>query len=167
MCGFFAIFQSNAVFELDAAQVAAESIAHRGPDEAGRWSERHVILFHRRLSIIDLATGQQPMLSGDGRFVIVFNGEIYNFPELREMSCEKRESNFGHIRTQKSCSKGIAGGGKAWSIVSTACLPLSFGIARNQWPSAPAIGWALSLLCWAVSKGALIVSSTLEPFKKF
>src|SRR6185503_1405109 len=84
MCGLFAIFQSQATFDKDAAKRAAQTIAHRGPDEAGQWSERHVMLFHRRLSIIDLATGQQPMLSRDGRFVIVFNGEIYNFLELRE-----------------------------------------------------------------------------------
>ena len=47
--------------------------------------EDGVYLGHRRLSIIDLATGDQPMESWDGRYVIVFNGEIYNFPELREI----------------------------------------------------------------------------------
>ena len=48
-------------------------------------AKRDVFLGHRRLSIIDLATGDQPMQSCDGRYVIVFNGEIYNFLELREV----------------------------------------------------------------------------------
>src|SRR5688500_9824410 len=84
MCGFLAIFQTSPIFELEAGQAASQRIAHRGPDGFGQWLERHVMLFHRRLSIIDLATGHQPMQSRDGRYVIAFNGEIYNFQELRE-----------------------------------------------------------------------------------
>jgi asparagine synthase (glutamine-hydrolysing) len=57
MCGLLAIFQNQGSFNEEAAKRAAQTIAHRGPDEAGQWSERHVMLFHRRLSIIDLATG--------------------------------------------------------------------------------------------------------------
>ena len=57
---------------------------HRGPDDSGIWSDRIAALGHRRLSIIDLsATGHQPMLSEDGDKVLVFNGEIYNYRELR------------------------------------------------------------------------------------
>ena len=57
---------------------------HRGPDETGLFREPGVALGHKRLSIIDLANGQQPMSSVDGRFVIVYNGEVYNFQALRE-----------------------------------------------------------------------------------
>jgi asparagine synthase (glutamine-hydrolysing) len=89
MCGFLAICQSSPIFGRHAAEAAAESIAHRGPDGSGQWHERQVMLFHRRLAIIDLATGQQPMLSSNGRYVIAFNGEIYNFQELREELREK------------------------------------------------------------------------------
>src|SRR5689334_23253601 len=84
MCGFVAFFQETPVFDLIAARRSAEKIAHRGPDAAGEWCESNVFLLHRRLSIVDLTTGQQPMQSRDGRYVIVFNGEIYNFQELRE-----------------------------------------------------------------------------------
>lgn len=61
-----------------------DAISHRGPDGAGLWHEANVSLGHRRLAIIDLEGGAQPMHSHDGRFVTVFNGEIYNYVELRE-----------------------------------------------------------------------------------
>ena len=63
---------------------ATNLLRHRGPDGGGYWQEHGAFLGHRRLSIIDLATGDQPMASIDGRYVLTFNGEIYNYPELRE-----------------------------------------------------------------------------------
>src|SRR5262249_20236325 len=58
---------------------------HRGPDDGGEYFDGPVALGHRRLSILDLSEqGHQPMASGDGRYVIVYNGEIYNFIELRD-----------------------------------------------------------------------------------
>jgi len=63
----------------------ARSIAHRGPDDSGLYLDRQVGFGFRRLAILDLSpTGHQPMCSEDGEFVIVFNGEIYNYIELRE-----------------------------------------------------------------------------------
>lgn len=62
-----------------------DQMTHRGPDGRGQWSDREagVALGHLRLAIIDLNTGDQPMISPDGRYVIVYNGEIYNYLELR------------------------------------------------------------------------------------
>lgn len=62
-----------------------DRMAHRGPDGRGRWedSDAGVVLGHLRLAIIDLNTGDQPLISPDGRYVIVYNGEIYNYLELR------------------------------------------------------------------------------------
>ena len=67
----------------DALSRAMACMAYRGPDAEGRYEDTAVSIGHRRLSIIDLATGQQPMRTEDGRFVLAFNGEIYNFPLLR------------------------------------------------------------------------------------
>src|SRR5262245_48819032 len=64
----------------------ADALAHRGPDDRGVWADAAagVGLGHRRLAIVDLTPeGHQPMASADGRYVLVFNGEIYNFRVLR------------------------------------------------------------------------------------
>ena len=65
-------------------QRMTDAIAHRGPDGEGQWTEGNVAIGHRRLAIIDLSPlGRQPMLSADHRYVLSYNGEIYNFRELR------------------------------------------------------------------------------------
>jgi len=85
MCGIAGIFHAETPKPVDPARVErmCDALAHRGPDGAGVWTDHGVGLGHRRLSIIDLAGSPQPMHSADGRAVIVFNGEIYNFRELR------------------------------------------------------------------------------------
>ena len=65
-------------------QRMTDSISHRGPDGEGQWVEGNVGIGHRRLAIIELSpSGHQPMLSPDGRWILTYNGEIYNFRELR------------------------------------------------------------------------------------
>ncbi len=85
MCGIAGIFHAETPKPVDPSRVErmCDALAHRGPDGAGVWTDHGVGLGHRRLSIIDLAGSPQPMHSADGRAVIVFNGEIYNFRELR------------------------------------------------------------------------------------
>jgi asparagine synthase (glutamine-hydrolysing) len=91
MCGITGCFEPDAARarqDLEAiATRMASTIAHRGPDDSGVWVDERagIALGHRRLSIIDLSPmGHQPMTSGSGRFLIAFNGEIYNYRELRQ-----------------------------------------------------------------------------------
>src|SRR3954469_4701337 len=85
MCGIFGyVDPANSVASIEQLCRATNVIRHRGPDAGGYWTERGAFLGHRRLSIIDLSGGDQPMSSGDGRYVVTFNGEIYNYPELRD-----------------------------------------------------------------------------------
>ncbi|MEM8724287.1 MAG: XrtA/PEP-CTERM system amidotransferase, partial [Pseudomonadota bacterium] len=85
MCGIAGLFHAEAPKPVDPNRVEkmCDAMVHRGPDGAGVWTDLGVGLGHRRLSIIDLEGSPQPMHSADGRAVIVFNGEIYNFRELR------------------------------------------------------------------------------------
>jgi asparagine synthase (glutamine-hydrolysing) len=82
MCGISGFIGRGTLADL---RRMTDAIAHRGPDDSGYWTDeaRGVHLGHRRLSILDLAGGHQPMVTTDGDLVIVFNGEIYNFGELR------------------------------------------------------------------------------------
>ncbi|MFZ4473902.1 MAG: asparagine synthase (glutamine-hydrolyzing) [Saprospiraceae bacterium] len=83
MCGIAGILSPTPA-DLTAIRQMTAALAHRGPDDQGTWSVPGIALGHRRLSIIDLsAAGHQPMLSADGRYVLVYNGELYNFRELR------------------------------------------------------------------------------------
>lgn len=86
MCGIAGILGPGAGEESGRALVAVMSskLAHRGPDDSGFSHGRGFALGHRRLSIIDVEHGHQPMSSEDGRYVLVYNGELYNFVELRQ-----------------------------------------------------------------------------------
>ena len=72
-----------------------DALTHRGPDEAGEYFHEQVALGHRRLSIVDVLAGQQPFASSDGSLVVVFNGEIYNHPDLRR----RLQTKGHHYRT--------------------------------------------------------------------
>ncbi len=84
MCGVAGIrhFGERPV-EPHVLEAMAAVLAHRGPDESSTWAEGSIGLAHTRLSIIDVAASHQPMHSADGRWVLAFNGEIFNYQELR------------------------------------------------------------------------------------
>jgi asparagine synthase (glutamine-hydrolysing) len=90
MCGIAGIYSFNGqTTSREEIGRMTDTLAHRGPDGHGTFVEDPVTLGHRRLSIIDLDSGEQPMTSLSGRCVIVFNGEIYNFRELRQRLAAK------------------------------------------------------------------------------
>jgi len=90
VCGITGFWQTNQSSESKLEKVAtamAEKLNHRGPDDTGTWidSSKGIALAHTRLSILDLSdAGHQPMLSESGRYVLIFNGEIYNHLDMRE-----------------------------------------------------------------------------------
>lgn len=86
MCGIVGVFNLNGEpFGLSALKKMADSIAHRGPDGDGYFVDGQIALAHRRLAILDTSSrGAQPMTSKDGKWVVIFNGCIYNFLELKQ-----------------------------------------------------------------------------------
>jgi asparagine synthase (glutamine-hydrolysing) len=94
MCGIIGFLAKGSSFpDRPRLEKATQSLSHRGPDENGTWCHQRVGLGFRRLSIIDLKKGSQPMSDPAGRYHIVFNGEIYNFKELRS-SLEQKGCRF-------------------------------------------------------------------------
>jgi asparagine synthase (glutamine-hydrolysing) len=163
MCGFVAMFQKAPRIGKDAARRCLDTIAHRGPDASGEWCDDHAFLGHRRLSIIDLSTGAQPMHSADGRYVVVFNGEIYNFLELRDVL-----SREGSVFRTQSDTEVILEGYRCWGASVVERLNGMFGfviwdrVRATVFCARDRLG--IKPLNWAMHEGALIVTSTLEPF---
>ena len=116
MCGIVGIWDSRGRRHLDTAALLRmnESQHHRGPDETGTYIAPGVALGHKRLSIIDLKSGQQPLFNEDRSVVIVYNGEIYNYRELiRELTA------LGHVFRTRSDTEAIV---HAWEEWGEACV---------------------------------------------
>ena len=111
MCGITGIFDTRTTRQVarDVLERMNESQHHRGPDEGGLHIEPGMGFGHRRLSIIDLSSGQQPLFNEDHSVVVVFNGEIYNFQEL----VPELEA-LGHIFRTRSDTEVIVHGWEAW-----------------------------------------------------
>src|SRR6185295_8180817 len=110
-CGIAGIFDGRTRRDFDRRLLERmnETQHHRGPDEGGVHLEPGVGLAHRRLSIIDVATGQQPLFNEDGSVAVVFNGEIYNFQEMiPELTA------LGHTFRTKSDTEVIVHAWEAW-----------------------------------------------------
>src|SRR5450755_4356415 len=111
MCGIVGIWDARGKRHIDGQVLLRmnESQQHRGPDETGTHFAPGIALGHKRLSIIDVATGQQPLYNEDGSVVVVFNGEIYNYqsliPELQAL---------GHTFHTRSDTEVIVHAWEAW-----------------------------------------------------
>ena len=107
MCGIAGFWRNSADQSTDwleeTASAMADTLVHRGPDDSGTWVDQEVglALGHRRLSIIDISdAGHQPMVSTDRRYVITYNGEVYNFQKLRQELGKKGHWFHGHSDTE-------------------------------------------------------------------
>jgi asparagine synthase (glutamine-hydrolysing) len=164
MCGIAGIFHPSVPKPVDPARVRAmaDTLAHRGPDGSGVWTGPGVGFGHRRLSIIDLGGGVQPMVSTDGRLALTYNGEVYNFREVRaELEA------LGHgFRTESDTEVVLA----AWAQWGPDCLSRLHGmfafalydggrdclfLARDRLGVKP-------LFLASLSDGALLFSSELK-----
>ncbi|MBN1348681.1 asparagine synthase (glutamine-hydrolyzing) [candidate division KSB1 bacterium] len=95
MCGIYGMFDFHHSHKIERKQVkdVIDVMQHRGPDEDGIYTNAHIALGHKRLSIIDLSTGKQPLFNENQTLCIIFNGEIYNFKEIRR-SLEAKGHRF-------------------------------------------------------------------------
>ncbi|MCC6348183.1 MAG: asparagine synthase (glutamine-hydrolyzing) [Candidatus Eisenbacteria bacterium] len=139
MCGIAGVIHLRAgapPIELEALGRMATALRHRGPDECGAYRERRAGLAHTRLSIIDLSTGQQPLANEDGTLWISFNGEIFNYVELRaELEA------LGHAFRTRSDTEVIVHAWEAWG-------ERAFARFNGQ--------WAIAL--WDEKAGRLVLS---------
>ena len=111
MCGVVGLFDTREKSEIDKKLLGRmnQTLFHRGPDEGNLYTEPGLGLGHRRLSIIDVSDGQQPLFNEDGSVVVVFNGEIYNFQEL-----VAELTKLGHSFRTHSDTEVIVHGWEEW-----------------------------------------------------
>ena len=108
MCGFTGFVSRSTPPDEKALRAMGEAIRHRGPDGEGHYTDETCAIAHRRLSILDLERGRQPIVSPDGRFVIAYNGETYNFRELRRTGA----TALPPTATPRWCSTATWSGGR-------------------------------------------------------
>lgn len=167
MCGLSGIFRLNGFtdFDVECVNSMNELQRHRGPDDSGIFQHGSCVLGHRRLSIIDLSnSGHQPFLSEDMRYVTIFNGEIYNYIELRE----ELQSKYGYSFSTKTDTEVLLksfieygadclshfNGMFAFAIYDT--LEKSLFLARDRVGIKP--------LYYFLSRGSLVFASEIKAF---
>lgn len=172
MCGIagFVKLKQNHDQSLNILNSMSLSLKHRGPDSKGLWIDKNdgVYLCHRRLSIIDLSVnGHQPMISGCKRFILTFNGEIYNFKQLRKILIKK---NIGFIGT--SDTEVILNCFTIYGIEKTlSLLEGMFSIA--VWDSKKKVMFLIrdrlgeKPLYYSLLNGNIVFSSELKAIRKF
>ena len=164
MCGIAGLFHTDVPKPVDPARIEAmaATLAHRGPDGSGVWTAPGVGFGHRRLSIIDLEGGAQPMLSPDRRLAVTYNGEIYNFREVRaELEA------LGHAFVTTSDTEVILAAWRQWGADCLSRLNGMFAIALydadddSLFLARDRLG-VKPLLYAILSDGALIFASELK-----
>ena len=160
MCGIAGYVSNNGISK-DVLKAMTDRIAHRGPDGEGFYIDDVCALGHRRLAIIDLVTGDQPIYNEDQSIVVVFNGEIYNFQELRE---ELKQS--GHFFRTQSDTEVLVHGYEEWGEVLTEKLRGMYAFAI--WDTAKKIlylardKWGIKPLYYYQTDHSLLFASEIK-----
>src|SRR5256886_15354714 len=163
MCGICRLynFANSAPVERRNIEAMTNSIAHRGPDDEGYFIEGPVGLGFRRLSIIDLAGGHQPMSDQEESVWVIFNGEIYNFSELR-----RELEGYGHVFRTKSDTEVIVHGYKQWGDGVLNRLNGMFGLAiwdaRQRRLVVARDPFGIKLIYYRIDRGRLYFGSEMR-----
>lgn len=171
MCGIAGIVSQIAIVP-SKVQKMIDHLAHRGPDESGVWSGEGCVLGHRRLRIIDLSPrARQPMRDEAGRFVVVFNGEIFNFQALRS-ELQKKGHTFHSASDTETLLHGFREWGEtlpehlqgmfAFAVWDESCRQLF--MARDRYGKKPLFyRLGKESLCFSSELDALLVSEETMP----
>ena len=159
MCGIFAAVQTP---WQGSAEAALRPLECRGPDAQAFWRGDGIVLGHTRLSIIDLATGGQPMASNDGRYVIVYNGETYNFRALRT-ELEHRGRRFVSHSDTEVILQGYVEWGEDIARRLDGIFAFAIWDSRERRLFAARDRLGIKPLFYS-SAGGLVLASTLAPF---
>jgi len=163
MCGFCGFACSNEEQPLDVERLRAmnAAIAHRGPDGLGEYTAAGVALGHRRLSIIDIEGGQQPLSNEDGSIWIVFNGEIYNFAELAQ-----RLKTLGHQFRTRSDTEVIVHAYEEYGLDFVTHLNGMFALAIHDTKRSQVVlardHFGIKPLFYSISDGELVFGSEIK-----
>ena len=173
MCGIFGwLLPSDRQPGRDVLKSLTNRLAHRGPDGFGCWTgntenNSYQIAFgHRRLSIIDIEGGAQPMASDDGKIVLVFNGEVYNYVELRD-----ELKGAGHVFRTASDTEVVIQAYRAWGLDALPRLRGMFAFSlwdcRSQRLLLARDAFGKKPLFYSQHGGGIIFSSEIEPLMRF
>lgn len=161
ICGQFN-FSSNAPVQIEAIGEMTSTIPHRGPDDEGFYVSGSIGLGFRRLSIIDLGAGRQPMSDAEESVWVVFNGEIYNFPEVR-----RELEAFGHRFRTNSDTEVIVHGYKQWGDDVLCHLNGMFGLAvwdvRKRRLMLARDRMGIKPVYYCIENGSLLFGSEIRP----
>jgi asparagine synthase (glutamine-hydrolysing) len=163
MCGIAGIVATDTLQPDERARLPLmrDILTHRGPDEAGLYVDAHAGLAHRRLSIVDLAGGHQPLANEDGTVLIVFNGEIYNHAEIRPVL-----ESHGHVYRTRCDTETIVHAYEQWG---DACVErfrgmFAFAIwdAKRQRLLLARDRLGIKPLYWTLVRGRLVFGSEIK-----
>ena len=172
MCGLVGYVGVSARFTPSeiAERIAAmtESLTHRGPDSKGTWIDAAagVALGHARLAVIDLsAAGHQPMISADGRYVIIYNGEVYNHDELRPALADRIGAFHGHSDTEVILEACAAWGAEETAKRLIGMFAFALWDRRDRMLTLARDRFGIKPLYWGSREGRFLFASELRALR--